>query len=211
MRRRPRLTAAIAAGAVVGICASVLGFAVVTASPSEATAVDVDGTTPVPEDMAWTWLQFCEQNADVELGSAMAWISTDADGALDVQYGTMDDEGTLDIDTELTEVIGSCTEQRKVLVDPDRPSRLATTAERLAIYDWAVRWQQPCLAAHGYEVGIQPPSAFVDETTVPWYLIDQYIWTGTDGLAGLDFDALLAARLACPPVPARLAAQGVGW
>jgi len=210
MRRRPHLLALLGAGAVVGVCVSVLGFAVATASP-HATAVEVDGTTPVPEDMAWTWAQYCEQNSEVELGTAMAWISTDADGRLDVEYGTMDDEGTLIVDQHLTEVIGACVEQRAVLVDPDRTVRPATTAERLAIYDWAVRWQQPCLAAHGMDVGVQPPRDFVDETIVPWYLIDHYIWTGSDGLAGIDFDALLEARLACPPIPAYLVAQGVGW
>ena len=34
--------------------------------------------------------------------------------------------------------------------------RPASTAERLEIYDWAVKWQQPCLASRGMEVQLAP-------------------------------------------------------
>lgn len=208
MRRRPRLLAALGAGSVVVVCAVVMGVSIAVASPRG--AAGSDGDARIPGDLVWTWVQHCELTTGVELGSNLGWFSTEEDGELVVEYGTMDDEGEMTVDEEITAVVGACITTRQIDLDGEYV-RNATTAERIEIYDWAVRWQKPCLAAHGMDVQLGSPRDFLDETVVPWYLLNQYVWTGTDGLADIDFDALLEARLACPPIPAHLAAQGIGW
>jgi len=60
-------------------------------------------------------------------------------------------------------------------------------------------------------VPVVPPRDFLDETVVPWYLLQQYLWSEQVDLATVDFDQVIEARLACPPMPPFLADQGVGW
>lgn len=208
MRRRTRLFAALGAAGVVALCLGVIGVAAATGVRGSAVAV-VDADTVVPPDLTWTWVQHCELSSGVEMGESMGWFSTSDDGELVVEYGTMDDEGHLDIDEGLTAIIAGCVDTRTVA--SESRMRPASTAERLEIYDWAVKWQQPCLASRGMDVQLAQPADFVDPNTVPWYLVDQYVWTGPQELADIDFDVLLEARLACPPMPPFLAAQGVGW
>jgi hypothetical protein len=81
----------------------------------------------------------------------------------------------------------------------------------MVLYEWSLAWQQPCLAARGIETEVPPLRDFLDEQTIPWYLLQQYIWDDPERPATEDFDALLAARLACPPMPDSLEASGVGW
>src|SRR5690348_4976192 len=110
MRRRPRLLAALGAGSVVVACAVVMGVAIAVASPRGAAAIDED--TRVPQDLAWTWVQHCELNSGVQLGSNLGWFSTEEDGELVVEYGTMNDEGEMLVDEEVTAVVGACIRTR---------------------------------------------------------------------------------------------------
>jgi len=140
----------------------------------------------------------------------MTFASTDGQGVLTIELGSVDDEGTMDVDEQATAIVGACVASRNVEPD-DGIYRPATKAERLTLHDWALRQQQPCLAARGIETEVAPIADFLAEDRIPWYLLEQYIWSGPNGIVDVDFDVLLEARLACPPMPAYLAEQGVGW
>lgn len=78
--------------------------------------------------------------------------------------------------------------------------RSPTEAERLLLHDWVRRVQQPCLAAHG--IPVEPPSyaMLINPEAQPWRMPDT---------TGMEFEAVLALRLDCPPVPDFLHRQGI--
>jgi len=215
MRRRSHLFAALAAGGVVALCAALVGVAVAAASPRTALEVPDDA---IPQDLVWPWVNQCIEQADLGPIAGVSYFSVDAEGGMRVEIGefgtdgtpVLDDDGNQVIDQVASEVVGACVATRRIVPD-DSVYRDASPAERMQLYDWSVRQQQPCLASRGIEVEVQPLRDYLDPRTVPWYLLSQYVWTDPAGIVDDDFDVLLEARLACPPMPPYLAAQGVGW
>jgi len=209
MRRRTRLLAALGAAGVVAVCLSVVAVAVFAAQPADHD-VTVDEDTLLPDDLMWPWVTHCQGLTGVDTSALTGWFSLDEDGVIDVEYGTLDDDDELIVDERVSAVMRACVQQRSMERPDATLSGLVTPAQRLAIYAWAVDVQQPCLAARGIETRVPPMSDFVDTQTVPWYLLQQYYWANPEQPFAGDFDMLLAARLACPPTPPFLAAQGVG-
>jgi len=217
MRRRPHLLAAVCAGGVVALCVATVGVGVaVAADAAHGPAADAADAL-IPPDLTWAWVSICEARATEGLEPFISYsMSTaiDEEGRLSVDYSTFDDEGNVLPDATRSAAVNECLSARRV--DPDQgqygvvtyPG--ATPAQRLGLYDWAVHQQQPCLAAHGIDTVVPPLEEFLDDQYIPWYLLDQYIWASDRGPVDVDFDELLATRLACPPVPAFLAVQGVG-
>jgi len=208
MRRRPRLLAALGAGALVALSSTFVVVAVAVAAPEPAGPTVVDDT-PVPPDFLWPWVMWCERDVGLPPGSSMASFGVDDDGTVAIEYGFVDEEGSIEaIDEPLTERIGACIGSRRIAMD-GRVSRRADDSIRLAVYDWAVRQQQPCLAAHGIKLSVPPLEEFLGQDSMPWYLLDQYIWTRSGEPLDIEFDALLEARLACPPFPPYLRDEGL--
>jgi hypothetical protein len=196
---------------VVGVCAVAVAatLAVHGAHESHAGGLEVP---LVPEDLLWPLVLSCGAGAVTPI----VGITADGDGRLELDVGTIDeergdgsllvdDDGIPVVDEEQSRRMDECTSAYRV--DLSRDYRSATDAERLLIYDWAVEWQAPCLEAHGYEVTVRPYSSFVDRDSIAWFLLSDRDWVQEQ----YDFDDVLAARLACPPVPPFLAADGVGW
>lgn len=207
MRRRPALLAALGAGGIVALCVLFVGVTIATAAPREQEVTLEDRA--IPQDLLWPWVQHCEAQVDVETGTVMGWASTDENGHLEVQYGTMDDKGALTVDEATTARVSECLGSRRL--EPNAVFLgLATEAERLLLYDWALTRQQPCLAERGISVELPPPADFLDQDNISWYLLNQYLWSDPTDMAALDFDELLDARLACPPVPPYLVERGLG-
>lgn len=207
MRRRSQLVAALAAGGIVAVCAVVPGVAMAAASP-RADAAPIEDAR-IPDDMVWPWVSQCIEQVGLGPNYGTTSFTVDPDGVMTAEFGTWDDEGVVIPDEAATAAVGPCISSRKT-VPMDDSWHQATLAERVAIYDWTVREQQPCLAVRGIDVRLPPFEEFLRQDSVPWYLLQQYMWTTSGGLVD-DFDVLLEARLACPPVPAYLAARGVGW
>jgi hypothetical protein len=208
MRRRPHFLAALGAGGVVVLSVAVVGFAVAAVSPRSA-PIPVE-EAPIPEDMVWPWISHCIGQTGIDYNRySTTYFSVDGEGTLDIEFGTVDQEGAVTTDEEVTALVGGCVESRRLETEFNRSRRMPTDAERLQIYDWAVRLQEPCLAAHRFPATPHPLADYMNHDLMPWYLLQERIWTDTGGLVD-DFDVLLEARLACPPLPAFLAAQGVG-
>lgn len=207
MRRRSHLVAALAAGGVVALCVGVPGVAMAMASP-RSSPVPIEQAA-IPEDMVWSWVSQCVEQAGLGPNFGTTSFSVNADGVMTAEFGTWDDEGNVIPDDAATALVSGCIGSRTMIPMNDT-WRQTTLAERLAIYDWTIREQHPCLAVRGIEVRVPPLQEFLREDAVPWYLLQQYMWSASGGLVD-DFDVLLEARLACPPVPASLAARGVGW
>lgn len=206
--RRSQLVAALAATGIVALCLATIGGAV--ASAGARGQVERPDEARLPVDLVWTWLNTCQITAIGEHASATGYstMTTDADGLITVQYGTVDERGAFILDEGRSAAVNTCLATR--LVEPGSPSYGSVSsghpsdAQGLALYDWAVRYQQPCLASRGITTTVPPLEQFIDEDSVPWYLLDQYIWSSDRGRVDLDFDALLEARLACPPSPTYL-------
>jgi len=209
MRLRSRRVAAFAAAALVLSCVTVVGVAVAAAAPDR-TGATVDDDTAIPQDLLWPWVMWCEREVGTPPGSAMASFGVSDDGTVSVQYGFVDEEGSIEsIDETLSESVGACIGSRRIAMD-GRVSRRADDSVRLAVYDWAVRQQQPCLVAHGFEVAVPTLEEFLGPDSMPWYLLDRSIWTRSGELVDIDFDEVLDARLACPPFPPYLGDEGLG-
>jgi hypothetical protein len=119
-------------------------------------------------------------------------INTDAGGVMRVEIGIIDPEdGTMTVNPEYTAVINDCLDDRTV--DVARDVFASSPMDRLQMYRWAHDWQGPCLRHLGWSVPPASFDAFMDDDNAPWYL-----WRGDEPQ---DFEELLAARLACPPVP----------
>jgi hypothetical protein len=123
----------------------------------------------------------------------------------DAPYGTplLDEHGEAVVDEAASRAIEECLSARRLEVPTNY--RHATAAERLLIYDWTVRWQAPCVVARDFGVDVPPFEHFVAPDRAPWFLLSNRDWLAEE----YDFDAVLAARRACEPVPPFLA--GVGW
>ena len=121
---------------------------------------------------------------------------------------SVNDDGSIStmIDDEaLTAVVNECFASYGRVETRD-DWHLPTRGERLLIYDWTLRWEAPCLQAHGIEFGLPPYASFVeDEQGFPSYILAN---TGAD--AGTDFSTILAARIDCEPIPPFLRKAGVG-
>ena len=203
---RRRLLAALGAIGVVAICVTGVGIGVAGATP-HTEPIPIEEAT-IPDDLVWEWIMHCGRQTGSSLDDVAMQYTTYPEGRLEVLMGTFTDDGTMVPDYELSAAINECVATRRVAEVSSR-WREASRAERLVLYGWAVDRQQPCLAARGIDTRVPPLTDFVDEHTVPWYLLQQYIWDDPENPVE-DFDTILAARLACPPRPAYLAAQGVG-
>jgi hypothetical protein len=208
VRRRISLAApALAAGGVVALCVGVILGASVGVDPRVgAASADL---SRMPSDLVWRWILHCVQNPGVDRSVVALDYTVGTEGELAVEFGWSDELGHVTVDPRTAAATKQCIEERSV--DPTTiVSRAPTQAERLTLYSWAVERQQPCLAARGMNVWVASPEDFLDEHVAPWYLLDRYVASQAERGLGVDFDTLLEARLACPPMPAYLAAQGVG-
>ena len=203
-----RLLAALGAFGVVAICVTGVGIGIAGAAPHSEPILIEEAT--IPDDLTWEWILHCGRQVgfDFDDSRLATQYGTDGAGHLEVLMGSFDEDGTMTPDYELSAAINECVGTRRVGEVSTR-WREASSADRLALYGWAVDRQQPCLAARGIDTRLPPLGDFLDEQTVPWYLLQQYIWADPENPVE-DFDTLLAARLACPPRPGYLAAQGVG-
>jgi len=209
MRRRTSLAAAaLAAGGVVALCVGAVLGAAVGVDPRVGTAsADL---SRMPSDLVWRWILHCTQTPGVDPSVIALDYSVGTEGELVVEFGWSDELGHLTVDPRTAAATKECIEERSVDL-ATIVTRVPTQAERLVLYTWAVERQQPCLAERGMNVPVASPGDFLDQHAAPWYLLDGYAESQAARGLGLDFDTLLEARLACPPVPAYLAAQGVGW
>lgn len=203
--RRPRLLAALGAFGIVAICVAGVGIAVAASAPHPE-RIPIEEAV-IPDDFAYWWIQHCGTQVGNSLNVVAMEYSVDAEGHLEVLLGSYTGNEMVP-DEELSAAVNECVGTRRVEEFATR-WRQATPADRLALYGWAVNRQQPCLAAWGIDTRVPPLSDFLAEDTVPWYLLEQYIWENPEDRLE-DFDTILAARLACPAVPDSLAAQGVG-
>jgi len=206
-RRTPFALAALAAGAVVALCVGAVGVSLANSDPGESPGSAE--TSRIPTDLVWRWVVHCMQPHGETSSAVPLSYSLGADGALSVEFGWVDDHGHATVDPRMAAATKECIEEKKVEASP--VGRSPTQAERLVLYDWTLERQQPCLAERGMYALIPPRADFLDEQTAPWYLLNEYSSSQQARGIGLDFDTLLRARLACPPIPAYLAAQGVGW
>jgi hypothetical protein len=209
MRRRISLAvAALAASGVVALCVGAVLGASAGADPRPA-AASAD-LSRMPSDLVWRWVLHCAQSPGVDSSVVALDYTVGAGGELAVEFGWSDELGHVTVDPRTAAATKSCIEERTV--DPATiVTRMPTPAERLLLYTWAVERQRPCLADRGMNVPVASPGDFLDVHKAPWYLLDGYAESQADRGLGVDFDTLLGARLACPPMPAFLAAQGVGW
>ena len=207
MRRR-RFLAALGAAGVVSACAIFVGAAIVAAVPRDGPAKPHDEA--IPGDLVWAWLLTCMDAQESVLASTslLYGYSIDGEGAIDAHYGNVDADGTLTRDDEMSAVMNACVQTRRAeVVGGGRPM---TDADRLIQYDWAVRRQQPCLSLRGIDTDVPTAAAFFNAQSDSTYGLDQYLYSGPGAPRDFDFDTVLAARLACPPVPRYLALE-LGW
>ena len=197
---RRRIPAAVL-GVFAAISVAAAGWiAVVGAEPRAA----VPGRTVViPADMTWAWVTNCIDVYDTS-GLGLTSFTIDADGTATVGLGYPEEGGGFRDAPDRTAEANACIGARRI--EPTRAARPATQAERAVIYDWAVRWQLPCLTSRGFDVHVAPRREFLDAETSPWFLLDAYA-----GDSFIPFDTLLEARLSCPPLPPYLSAEGVIW
>jgi len=167
----------------------------------------------VPEDLFWPWMYSCSVGTSLPLLN----VSYDTEGRVDVSVGVLDpdapygtpladENGDYVVDEGASRAVEECLSAHRFDIPPGS-YREATAAERLLIYDWTVRWQAPCLEARDFGGPIPPFENFLDPHQAPWHLISNRDWFSEE----FDFDAALAARHACEPLPPFLAADGVGW
>ena len=165
----------------------------------------------VPQDLLWPLILSCNAGS---IGPIVN-LSYDQAGRIDISVGIFDDRAAgsiIMVDDRPAVDEAASARLRECLSSYRLETRAAdvraTSAERLLIYDWTMRWEAPCLSGHGFPSRVPDVSAFIDTHQAPWYLL-----TATrEWQAGeFDVDRLLAARRACAPVPPFLAAKGVGW
>ena len=208
MRRRTSLAvAALAACGVVALCVGAVLGASAFADPRGGAASA--NLTRMPSDLVWRWILHCIQTPGVDRSVIALDYSVGAGGELAVEFGWSDELGHLTVDPRTAAATKGCVEERTVDT-ATLVTRMPTAAERLVLYTWAVEHQRPCLAARGMNVRVASPGDFLDAHEAPWYLLDGYAASQADRGLGVDFDTLLEARLACPPMPPFLAQQGVG-
>ena len=157
----------------------------------------------IPADLTWAWVSNCVPWPNT-VNFGLTAFSIDGDGTATVELGFADEAGEITVDVERTAEANACVQARRV--DPAAATRSATAGERALIYDWTIRWQAPCLASRGFEVGPALRRDFLDSHQVAWFLLDRY----SDNRL-IPFETLLEARLACSPMPPFLTAEGVGW
>ncbi len=170
---------------------------------SQHRSVPAEDSPRIPADFTWAWVTNCIDVYDTS-GLGVTSFTIADDGTATVGLGYPEEDGEFRDAPDRTEEANACIAARRI--DPGTHPRIATQAERAAIYDWAVRWQRPCLAARGFDVHVAPRSDFLDPGSSPWFLLDAYA-----GNSFIPFDTLLEARLACPPLPPYLSATGVLW
>jgi hypothetical protein len=149
----------------------------------------------VPEGDRYTTTQIVglEQKAD---GSIHAQLGSYVMQELPSGGWATSDE--LIINDGATAKFNACIGDRKVEIQPEY--RDPTPGERLILRDWVRRVQEPCLASHGIVVEPLADAVFTDPELRPWRMPDT---------SGMDFDAVLALRLDCPPVPEYLHREGI--
>lgn len=188
-------------GAVAAVAAGTLAAVVTVGAQPDARAVAADAV--IPADLTWAWVSSCVPWPNT-VNFGLTAFSIDEDGRATLELGFADDEGEITVDPERTAEANACVQARRV--DPAVGTRPATEAERALIYDWTIRWQAPCLASRGFEVGPAQRRDFLDAHQVAWFLLDRYSENRQ-----IPFGTLLEARLACAPMPPYLSADGVGW
>jgi len=198
MRRRIPV---VVLGVFTALAALVITWIVVVGAQERSAPTDLDSV--VPADLTWAWVTNCIDVYDTS-GLGVTSFSIDEDGTATVGLGYLEEDGEFRDALDRTAEANACIGARRI--DPGRSVRPPTQAERATIYDWAVRWQLPCLASRGFDVRVAPRAEFLDPSTSPWFLLDAYA-----GDSHISFDTLLEARLACPPVPPYLSAEGVLW
>lgn len=193
---RHRIAVPTAAG-IVALAVGSVAVALLGVRPSPQ-PVDLDA--PVPQDLVWTWINSCVYPDGGFEGGTLIGLSFDEDSVPTVEVGEIAADGERTIDAERSAAANSCLSARSVGMSRSREAR---PVERAQLYDWARRWQAPCLAVRGFDVTVPPRSDFFDLDDEPWYLLN------TLDQRSLDFDTLLEVRLACPPMPAFLERQVV--
>lgn len=208
MRRRTSLAvAALAAGTVVAICVGAV--AVSATNPDSGERPGPADASRIPTDLVWRWVVHCMQLSDEASSAVPVRYSLGDDGELSVEFGWADAQGNVTVDPRMAAATEECLAE-KTVGPPNSVIRGPTRAERLVLYDWSLERQQPCLAKRGITTLVVSPTDFLDEEAAPWYLLNAYASSLQERGIGLDFDTLLAARLACPPIPGYLAGRGVG-
>lgn len=112
--------------------------------------------------------------------------------------GSFASAGEPTVDAAASELMNECL-NTEVMEEPP-VYREPTRAERLVLYDWVSRFQEPCLAAHGVTPNSFTFSVFMSSGQHPWTMPQ---------LPGSDFETRLALRLACPPIPEHLHLDGI--
>lgn len=198
-----------------GVGALVLGAAVAAIlfvhRPAVAPSAAGGDGQPVPSDLMMRFLESCQEG--VPRGSESGTnLSIRPDGVMVAQIISYqvatDAEGIttrrMAIDEDATATVNSCLAERKIEVR--NQGRLPTDGERQLLADWVIQVEAPCVVAHGVDVPLPEYSAFLDEQSYPWYLLDSVSLDGD-----LDFEKLLEIRHACSPMPEFLRNDGVGW
>jgi len=196
------------------------GVAVVAAAVLACGALIVQGAAPVtprpvedevPEEIFWPLVNSCTAASE----GPLVGVLFDQDGAILPDVGYSDAENGIRTDAQGIPVVDEaasarlrgCLSSYRVQFSP-RNARQSTAGERLLIYRWTATWQVPCLSAHGIRSTTPPPAQMLDpQSSAPWLLLASRDWVP----GSYDFDAVLAARRACDPIPPFLTADGVYW
>ena len=159
----------------------------------------------LPVDMVPSFVEYCsppdEGGAYLRQYVDRSWeIGRDAVVRVELSYADPS-TGSLVVDAAATAVANACLSKRRVVFDDIE--RFPTPAQLLVIEDWFWRREAPCLTAHGMSLTSPEVEEMLEPRMLLWYLRIRPI--------GGDFEAELAARLACESIPAYLQNEGVGF
>ncbi|TPX04148.1 hypothetical protein FJ656_13385 [Schumannella luteola] len=162
----------------------------------------------MPEDLLWTWVASCSEEDPSRMITSFGY---DADGRVHVEVSETgldgapitDDVGGVVVDAPATRSLSACLSDRRVATS-DRLI-VATPADRLELYRWALAWQVPCLRGSGFEVALPAFADFVEPNVVPWYLL------GSADVTSVPFERVLDARWRCDPIPPIVGPSGWVW
>lgn len=210
--RSPRRSVVVAWIAAASVVAGT-GVVLVAQAATPADASTSDRADVIPTDIVGHLIGECQQLIpEAERGTSIIYgfqVGPDGVGVSEVgTIGSINDDGSVTDfipDPAMTATLNECfAAQGPIEVRNDwRPP---TPAEQLLIYDWAHRWEGPCLAARGFEFTLPPYSSFVgDENNFPSYLLG-----AINPYGELEFSTIRATRDACAPIPPFLREAGVG-
>lgn len=187
--------------ALIGAVAGVAAGALTPVPPRDHEPAD----DRLPVDMVPSFVEYCsppdEGGAFLRQYVDRSWeIGRDAVVRVELSY-TDPSTGSLVVDEAATAVANACLSKRRVVYDDIE--RFPTPAQVRVIQDWFWRWEAPCLTAHGMSLSSPEVEEMLEPRMLLWYLRIRPI--------GGDFEAELAARLACESIPAYLQNEGVGF